>query len=136
MTSGTVLTQSPYPGLRPFEEVDAPLFFGRREQTIELLRRLEEHRFVGVVGLSGSGKSSLVRAGLIPALRADDRHRWHIALMRPSADPAGQLQQALDKALGVDEKRLETLRRSSFGLIHTGRMVHMTSRSQAAKYVE
>ena len=122
MTSGTVLTQSPYPGLRPFEPSDAPLFFGRREQTLELLRRLEEHRFVGVVGLSGSGKSSLVRAGLIPALRADDRNRWHIALMRPGADPVGQLKDALDEALGIDERRLATLTRSSFGLIHTGRV--------------
>jgi hypothetical protein len=117
--------QNPYPGLRPFEEEDEALFFGREEQTLELLRRLGERRFVAVLGLSGSGKSSLVRAGLIPALRlgglGDEGGRWRIAKMRPGGDPAHQLSEALDRALGKEEGRLERLRRSSFGLIHAAR---------------
>src|SRR5260370_27315084 len=48
-----------YPGLRPFDAEDALLFFGRDTQTDELLRRLDDTRFLAVVGLSGSGKSSL-----------------------------------------------------------------------------
>ncbi len=54
-----------FPGLRPFDAEDALLFFGREEQVDELLRRLQDTRFLAVVGLSGSGKSSLVRADLV-----------------------------------------------------------------------
>src|SRR5215469_5968724 len=59
----------PYPGLRPFEAADHPVFFGRESQVGTILRQLEDHRFVAVVGSSGSGKSSIVRAGLLPAVR-------------------------------------------------------------------
>src|SRR4051795_11578843 len=90
-----VAIEDPYLGLRPFEPTDAELFFGRKEQIFELLRRLEEHRSVAVLGLSGSGKSSLVRAGLIPALTrghlTEGGLNWHVAMMRPGADPLMQL---------------------------------------------
>lgn len=59
---------NPFPGLRPFEPDENHLFFGREGQTDELLRRLKRTRFLAIVGTSGSGKSSLVRAGLLPAL--------------------------------------------------------------------
>ena len=59
----------PYPGLRPFRHDEADLFFGREEQVDQLLARLESCRFLAVVGRSGCGKSSLIRAGLLPALR-------------------------------------------------------------------
>ena len=62
--------KNPYPGLRPFEASDAEYFFGRDRQVDDLLVGLRDHRFVAVLGMSGSGKSSLVRAGLIPALKA------------------------------------------------------------------
>ena len=61
--------EPPYKGMAYFDEADAPLFFGREALTAELLGRLHEHPFLAVVGASGSGKSSLVRAGLIPALK-------------------------------------------------------------------
>ncbi len=64
-------TGSPFPGLRPFTDQDSPIFFGRGRETDELLARLREpqsQRFIAVVGASGSGKSSLVWAGLIPRL--------------------------------------------------------------------
>ena len=62
---------SPYPGLRPFSAQYAPVFFGRHRYTAELVTRLDDHGqcFIAVVGPSGSGKSSLVAAGLLPALR-------------------------------------------------------------------
>ncbi len=63
------MNENPYPGLRAFEEKDFHLFFGRDEQIDELRRRLSRGRFLCVTGLSGGGKSSLVKAGLIPALR-------------------------------------------------------------------
>ncbi len=62
---------SPFPGLRAFSEADAPIFFGRGIETGELVKRLESSRFVGVIAASGSGKSSLVAAGLIPRLKAN-----------------------------------------------------------------
>ncbi|WP_416958202.1 XRE family transcriptional regulator [Streptomyces sp. Agncl-13] len=62
-------TPPPYTGLRPFREQDAEWFFGREQLVEELAERLERQRFVMVIGASGSGKSSLLRAGLLPRLR-------------------------------------------------------------------
>ena len=59
---------NPFPGLRPFEADEEHLFFGREPDIDDLLRKLRTSRFVAVVGTSGSGKSSLVRSGLIPSL--------------------------------------------------------------------
>ncbi len=92
--------ECPYPGLPPFEEEDADVFFGREAQTDELLARLgNKLRFVAVVGPSGGGKSSLVRAGLIPALRdgmlGDAGFEWSILVMRPGAAPAAALAEAV-----------------------------------------
>jgi energy-coupling factor transporter ATP-binding protein EcfA2 len=90
---------TPFVGLRPFEIADGPLFFGRREQTDELLQRLHRTRFVAVVGGSGCGKSSLVRAGLIPALQAGflvaDRDTWANFTMKPGDQPLRNLAAAL-----------------------------------------
>jgi formylglycine-generating enzyme required for sulfatase activity len=65
--------RSPFPGLRRFNPEDAPIFFGRHREIKGLLRKLADpaHRFIAVLGASGSGKSSLVAAGLIPRLEAD-----------------------------------------------------------------
>ena len=71
MSSATSIGRAPYPGLRPFQLEDAELFFGRETQINEMLTRIEnqpDFRFLAVIGASGSGKSSLVRAGLLPAL--------------------------------------------------------------------
>ena len=80
---------NPFVGLRPFGSDEALLFFGRREQTVDLLERLHRHRFTGVIGSSGCGKSSLVYAGLIPKLKAgmlvEDRDRWLVAVMKPGS---------------------------------------------------
>ena len=89
----------PYPGLRPFETAEADLFFGRAPQVGDMLARLETRRLLAVVGVSGCGKSSLVRAGLIPAVQqgwlASHATDWRIALMRPGRDPYGALADAL-----------------------------------------
>lgn len=90
---------SPYPGLRPFEASETHLFFGREEQVDALLKRLHRSRLVAVVGESGAGKSSLVRAGLLPALEAgflaEAGSDWRILLMRPGAAPLEALTEAL-----------------------------------------
>ena len=90
----------PYPGLRPFEAEDAPLFFGREAQVNALLRQLEDHRFVAVVGSSGSGKSSLVRAGLLPAVGEGfllGTTDWRVLLMRPGQSPYQGLARVLSE---------------------------------------
>ncbi|MFJ2237937.1 hypothetical protein [Streptomyces sp. NPDC087859] len=66
---------APYRGLAPFDSDDRELFFGRDDLVGELLRLVREHRFAMVFGASGSGKSSLLRAGLIPRLRQEGADR-------------------------------------------------------------
>lgn len=82
---------NPFVGLRPYESTDSLYYFGRNTQTKTLLRKLHQHRFVAVVGSSGSGKSSLIRAGLIPQLQAgflvQQRDQWYIANMKPGEAP-------------------------------------------------
>jgi len=91
-------TRNPYKGLRAFEEADAADFFGREALTRHLVERLERVRFLAVVGPSGSGKSSVVRAGLVPALRAGafpGTAEWAIVDMFPGAHPLEDLEAAL-----------------------------------------
>lgn len=94
----TTWTGAPYQGLRPFEEDDAPLFFGRDVEITALVERLATRRFVTVSGPSGSGKSSLVRAGLLPALRSGalpESDMWRPIVLVPGAQPIGALADAL-----------------------------------------
>jgi WD40 repeat protein/class 3 adenylate cyclase len=92
---------NPYKGLRAFEETDAADFFGREELIEQLVERLATTRFLAVVGPSGSGKSSVVRAGLIPALRRGaipGSEGWPIADMFPGPRPLDGLEAALLRA--------------------------------------
>ena len=100
---------NPFPGLRPFEAENHHLFFGREVQVKELLQRLERSRFLAVTGPSGSGKSSLIRAGLIPQLSGTGSAAsvWRQAAFRPGDDPFRHFAEALlrDGAVrgGVDD---------------------------------
>ena len=80
----------PFKGLAPFEAGDAEFFFGRERLVDELVARLDGTALLAVIGPSGSGKSSLVRAGLLPALG-----RWDCVLLRPGERPAAELTRAL-----------------------------------------
>ncbi len=119
---------NPFPGLRPFEAHENHLFFGRDGQSDELLTRLRRNRFLAVVGTSGSGKSSLVRAGLLPGLygglMTTAGSRWRIGVFRPGNHPIGHLAETLNapKVFGRREQVQQTftetvLRRGSVGLI-------------------
>lgn len=94
----------PYPGLRPFSREEGAIFFGREDQVDDLLDRLQETHFLAVVGTSGSGKSSLVRAGLLPALdsgfMAGAGPRWTIAELRPGDRPFTRLATSLVQDTG------------------------------------
>lgn len=132
---------NPFPGLRPFEADEEHLFFGREPDIDDLLRTLRTSRFVAVVGTSGSGKSSLVRSGLIPSLQggfmAGAGSSWRIATMRPGDDPIGNLARALDapEVLGVDGEFRSTngivldatLRRSTRGLVEAVRQARIAA---------
>lgn len=148
MAIGKDKFKNPFPGLRPFEPDDAHLFFGRDGQSDHLLGKLSRTRFVAVVGTSGSGKSSLVRAGLLPALREGitvTGWDWRVAVMRPGNDPMGNLSRALVSTLqkGTDTEPEEReiypalcetiLRRSSNGLIDAARWLRSIERPTEAE---
>jgi tetratricopeptide (TPR) repeat protein len=126
---------NPFPGLRPFAPDEDHLFFGREKETDELLRRLRSCRFLSVIGTSGSGKSSLVRSGLISALQSGSMtgasSSWRLATFRPGENPITNLAASLDAPDVLDTNRelgttsrvlLEvTLRRGELGLVEAVR---------------
>jgi WD40 repeat protein/DNA-binding SARP family transcriptional activator len=130
-TGGVALlarTTNPYKGLLPFTEDDAEVFFGREDLVARLAGRLADGcRLLAVVGPSGSGKSSLVRAGLVPALAAgavEGSERWRVAVLTPGADPVAALVRGLgqldgDGLLVVDQ--LEELYTAATATAERGR---------------
>jgi tetratricopeptide (TPR) repeat protein len=129
--------QCPYRGLRAFDVDDAPFFFGREALVQWLLNGVRPahegqpvNRFLAIVGASGSGKSSVARAGLVAALKHDaipGSSRWSIAILRPGPDPLESLAVALSRALNVAQNAsalaelIEALRKNE-------KMLHLTAR--------
>ena len=91
----------PYKGLLPFQPEDRELFFGREQLVKDLAERLRGSRVLAVVGPSGSGKSSLVRAGLVPALQGVLGEARHAAIVTPGVHPLRQLERSGEAALLV-----------------------------------
>ena len=94
----------PYPGMAHFTEAQKDLFFGREREIEDAVERLHQQPFLAVVGPSGSGKSSLIRAGVIPALRKSRRFgagQWDVKIMRPGQEPVA----ALAEELGCSPRR-------------------------------
>ncbi|MES2328681.1 MAG: hypothetical protein V4539_03695 [Bacteroidota bacterium] len=92
---------NPFPGLRAFEEDEDILFFGREKQVDELLTKLRTTRFLAVIGSSGSGKSSLIKSGLIPSLHSGFMSGagslWRICSFRPGNDPIHNMAEGLSQ---------------------------------------
>jgi DNA-binding SARP family transcriptional activator/class 3 adenylate cyclase/ABC-type glycerol-3-phosphate transport system substrate-binding protein/type II secretory pathway predicted ATPase ExeA len=117
--------RNPYKGLHAFAEADADDFFGRDALVDRLVARMSESvdgsRFLAVVGPSGSGKSSVVRAGLIPTLRAGalpGSDRWFYVEMLPGGHPMEELEAALQRiAVDPPQGMLDLLERSERGLV-------------------
>lgn len=105
---GGAVVDCPYPGLRPFSEHDAKFFFGREKEIGQITAMLEDHQLVVVHGASGCGKSSVVRAGVIPLFRLDalaNDKEGRVIIVRPG-DPGGPLEalaRKLDEVLPLGD---------------------------------
>lgn len=115
---------SPFPGLRSLTPRDEPIFFGRGRETDALVKRVSSASFVAVIGASGSGKSSLVGAGLIPRLKANaiegskdwlipeyqsTQKQWTGLQLTPAElgdDPVGSFGAKLASALSADQNKV------------------------------
>jgi WD40 repeat protein len=123
--------RNPYKGLRAFLEADAADFFGREKVTERIVRRLAQaepgDRFLALVGPSGSGKSSVVRAGVVPALRRGalpGSGRWYVVDIHPGSQPLRELESAL-LAVAVEPppSLLEELEADELGLVRAAATV-------------
>ncbi|MFT6502415.1 MAG: WD40 repeat protein/energy-coupling factor transporter ATP-binding protein EcfA2 [Crocinitomicaceae bacterium] len=136
--SNTEIARRPYPGIRPFKTTEAPIFFGRDGQAGNLVKKLNDYNFLAVIGSSGSGKSSLVRAGLIPHLFAGYHERggadWEIGICRPGDNPISNLAAALagvkagsskhDKIQSEYSEILEELTENPYGLLEVAQKMN------------
>lgn len=105
----TLATLCPYRGLLYFREEDAPFFFGREAAIAQLTSAVQQHSLVAVVGASGSGKSSVVRAGLVPELRKSRERVWEIVTMVPTDRPIHALAAILMPFLEPDRSETDRL---------------------------
>ena len=123
--------ENPYKGLHAFQSADSQDFFGREAITRKLIDRLKEkdqwQRFLAVVGPSGSGKSSLVRAGLIPAIWRGElpgSDRWFTVEMLPGSNPLDELEVALLRVSTEHSGNLkEHLERDARGLLRATQLI-------------
>ena len=141
---------NPFPGLRAFSAAESHLFFGRETATDELLRKLRTNRFIAVVGTSGSGKSSLVLAGMLPDLHggfmASAGSSWRVAVLRPGDAPIHALAAALaaPSVFGANDESddmrpaiTETvLRRGALGLVEATRQARLPARENLLVLVD
>ncbi|MFN3841393.1 MAG: High-affnity carbon uptake protein Hat/HatR, partial [Cyclobacteriaceae bacterium] len=141
-------TLNPFPGLRPFKIEESHLFFGREGQSDEVLLKLSKNRFVGVIGPSGSGKSSFIYCGVLPILYGgfltDASPNWEVVVTRPGAGPIDNLAESLLKNnkeyldADADERKIKRtifstlLRSSSLGLVEA---VEQSRRSADVNYL-
>ena len=133
---------NPFRGLRPFSEDDAHSFFGRDRLIAEIVRRVTEGaRLIALIGPSGSGKSSAVRAGLIPAIRKGavaGSDQWLVAHMLPGSDPLIELEAALLRStIDAPDSLTEALRADDgSGLVRAALRVLPTESSRMVLVVD
>jgi hypothetical protein len=118
--------EPPYKGLAYFTEEDKDIFFGREKLSDHLANRLGDGRFLAVIGASGSGKSSLLRAGLIPRLR---QRTWLIHIIKPGTHPLT----ALANSLTQDDDRLTAVKEFQDALFRDPDILHLAGGKLAAR---
>ncbi len=139
---------NPFPGLRPFKIEESHLFFGREGQSDEVLLKLSKSRFVGVIGPSGSGKSSFIYCGVLPILYGgfltDTSPNWEVVVTRPGAGPIDNLAESLLKTSqeynnsDPDDRKIKRtivstlLRSSSLGLVEA---IQQSRKSEDVNYL-
>ncbi|MBL7863878.1 MAG: PD40 domain-containing protein [Cyclobacteriaceae bacterium] len=139
---------NPFPGLRPFKIEESHLFFGREGQSDEVLLKMSKSRFVGVIGPSGSGKSSFIYCGVLPILYGgfltDTSPNWEVIVTRPGANPIDNLAESLlgaskeYKEADTEDKKIKRtivstlLRSSSLGLVEA---IQQSRRSEDINYL-
>ncbi|MEM9856985.1 MAG: High-affnity carbon uptake protein Hat/HatR [Bacteroidota bacterium] len=148
LTHDIKTVENPFPGLRPFKIEESHLFFGREGQSDEVLLKLSKNRFVGVIGPSGSGKSSFVYCGVLPILYGgfltDTSPDWDVIVTRPGAGPIDNLAEAIlqkdyDYVVSDPEEQqikktiiTTLLRSSSLGLVEA---LMQSRRSKSKNYL-
>ncbi|MFM9837273.1 MAG: High-affnity carbon uptake protein Hat/HatR [Cyclobacteriaceae bacterium] len=141
-------TENPFPGLRPFKIEESHLFFGREGQSDEVLLKLSKSRFVGVIGPSGSGKSSFIYCGVLPILYGgfltDSSPNWEVIVTRPGSGPIDNLSESLLKTsrdynmADTEDKKIKRtivstlLKSSSLGLVEA---IQQSRRSADINYL-
>lgn len=146
--TAAVGTENPFPGLRPFKIEESHLFFGREGQSDEVLLKLSKSRFVGVIGPSGSGKSSFIYCGVLPILYGgfltDASPNWEVIVTRPGSGPIDNLAESLLKTAkdynlaDTEDKKIKRtivstlLRSSSLGLVEA---IQQSRRSADINYL-
>lgn len=136
--------ENPYKGLRAFQLADARDFFGRERLIQRLIKRLGEPdrlaRFLAIIGPSGSGKSSVVRAGLMPALWRGDlpgSDRWFVVEMMPGTHPFDELEIALTRVAANQSGSLrEQLDRDARGLLRVASLILPDDESELVVIVD
>lgn len=139
---------NPFPGLRPFKIEESHLFFGREGQSDEVLLKMSKSRFVGVIGPSGSGKSSFIYCGVLPILYGgfltDTSPNWEVIVTRPGANPIDNLAESLlgaskeYQAADTEDKKIKRtivstlLRSSSLGLVEA---IQQSRKSEDINYL-
>ena len=129
------LNKNPFPGLRAFKDSENHLFFGREEHVSDVLAKLDNNHFVAVVGTSGTGKSSLIKAGVLPAItgnKAKLDEDWLIVSANPGSSPIKNLSASICNAKGIvpdenktefNKKLIDLMSGSSLGLVQAMRPV-------------
>ena len=152
MTTVTAMPPNPFPGLRPFSQGEERLFFGRETQVDAMVDTLAATRFLTVVGTSGSGKSSLVNCGLLPALHrgllVTAGSAWHVTTLRPGNRPIRALAEALarpgvlaqqetdESGFTAGELMESTLRMGKLGLVDAFEQAHLDRRQNLLVVVD
>jgi serine/threonine protein kinase len=100
--------QSPYAGLSSFQEADADRFFGRGREIAAMVTRIRDRPIMGIVGASGVGKSSFIRAGVVPTLKRSGE-QWEALIVRPGRQPMAALANLLSPMVGTSNTLTEDL---------------------------
>ncbi len=135
---------NPYPGLRPFDTAEENLFFGRKSQTGIVVEKILNKKFIAIIGSSGSGKSSMINAGIIPGIlktsKSDAVSSWEIIKTKPGKAPIDNLARSLaeagfEKEIKEKEKTrygdyAKLLRNSPQGLAEVLNQIHKTGKKK------